>query len=35
MRQQTSEQAVQIIHGEYPMNLVNTKVKGTPQCRLR
>jgi D-3-phosphoglycerate dehydrogenase len=34
MRQQTSEQAVQIIRGEYPMNLVNPKVKGTPQCRL-
>ncbi len=35
MRQQTSEQAVQILRGEYPMNLVNTKVKGTPQVRLR
>ena len=35
MRQQTSEQAVQIIRGEYPMNLVNPKVKDTPQCRLR
>jgi len=35
MRQQTSEQAVQIIRGEYPMNFVNPKVKDTPQCRLR
>ena len=35
MRQQTSEQAGQIIRGEYPMNLVNPKVKGTPQLRLR
>jgi D-3-phosphoglycerate dehydrogenase len=35
MRQQTSEQAVQILRGEYPMNFVNPKVKDTPQCRLR
>jgi D-3-phosphoglycerate dehydrogenase len=35
MRQQTSEQAVQIIRGEYPMNFVNPKVKDKPQCRLR
>ena len=35
MRQQTSEQAVQIIRGEYPMNFVNLAVKGTPQLRLR
>jgi D-3-phosphoglycerate dehydrogenase len=35
MRQQTSEQAVQIIRGEYPMNFVNPKVKDTPQSRLR
>ena len=34
MRQQTSEQAVQIIRGEYPMNFVNPKVKDMPQCRL-
>ncbi len=35
MRQQTSEQAVQILRGEYPMNFVNLKVKDTPQLRLR
>jgi D-3-phosphoglycerate dehydrogenase len=35
MRQQTSEQAVQILRGEYPMNFVNPKVKDTSQCRLR
>jgi D-3-phosphoglycerate dehydrogenase len=35
MRQQTSEQAVQILRGEYPMNFVNPKVKETPQLRLR
>ena len=35
MRQQTSEQALQIIRGEFPMNFVNPQVKDTPQCRLR
>ena len=35
MRQQTSEQAVQILRGEYPMNFVNPKVRDTPQLRLR
>jgi D-3-phosphoglycerate dehydrogenase len=35
MKRVTSEQAVQIIRGEYPTNFVNTAVKGTPQLRLR
>jgi len=35
MREQTSKQAVQILRGEFPQNLVNVQVKGTPQCRLR
>ena len=35
MRQQVSQQAVEIIRGEYPMNFVNPRVKDTPQCRLR
>jgi len=35
MRQQASEQSVQILRGEYPQNLVNVQVKDAPQCRLR
>jgi D-3-phosphoglycerate dehydrogenase len=35
MKRVTTEQAIQIIRGEYPTNLVNTSVKGTPQLRLR
>lgn len=35
MRRQVSEQAVQILHGEFPTNLVNFRVKDLPQCRLR
>jgi D-3-phosphoglycerate dehydrogenase len=35
MRQQVSEQTVQILHGEFPKNLVNLRVKDLPQCRLR
>jgi D-3-phosphoglycerate dehydrogenase len=35
MRRQVSEQAVQILHGEFPKNLVNPQVKDLPQCRLR
>ena len=35
MRQQVSEQAVEILRGEFPRNLVNTRVKDLPQCRLR
>jgi len=35
MRQQTSAQAVQILHGEFPQNLVNVRVRDVPQCRLR
>jgi D-3-phosphoglycerate dehydrogenase / 2-oxoglutarate reductase len=35
MTRVTTEQAVQIIRGEYPTNLVNVAVKGTPQLRLR
>ena len=35
MRQQVSEQAVQILRGEFPQHLVNPRVKDLPQCRLR
>jgi D-3-phosphoglycerate dehydrogenase len=35
MRRQVSEQAVQILHGEFPRHLVNPRVKDLPQCRLR
>jgi D-3-phosphoglycerate dehydrogenase len=35
MRQQVSEQTVQILRGEFPRNLVNVRVKDVPQCRLR
>jgi D-3-phosphoglycerate dehydrogenase len=34
MRQQVSEQIVQVLRGEFPKNLVNPKVKDLPQCRL-
>ena len=30
-----SEQAAQILRGEFPKNLVNTQVKDQPQCRVR
>ena len=35
MRREVSEQTVQILHGEFPRNLVNVRVKDLPQCRLR
>ena len=35
MRQQVSEQTVQILRGEFPRHLVNLRVKDLPQCRLR
>jgi len=35
MRLQVSEQAVQIIRGEFPRHFVNPRVKNLPQCRLR
>jgi D-3-phosphoglycerate dehydrogenase len=35
MRQQVSEQAVQILRGEFPRHFVNPRVKNLPQCRLR
>ena len=35
MRKQVSEQAVQILRGEFPRSLVNFRVKDLPQCRLR
>lgn len=35
MRQQVSDQVVEILQGEFPRNLVNPRVKGLPQCRLR
>ena len=35
MRQQVSEQVMEILHGEFPRNLVNSRVKDLPQCRLR
>jgi D-3-phosphoglycerate dehydrogenase len=35
LRQQSSEQAVQILHDKFPKNLVNPRVKDLPQCRLR
>ncbi len=35
LRRQVSEQTVQILHGEFPKNLVNVQVKDLPQCRLR
>jgi D-3-phosphoglycerate dehydrogenase len=35
LRQQVSEQTVQILRGEFPSHLVNPRVKDSPQCRLR
>ena len=35
MRQQVSEQTVQILRGEFPRHLVNLRVKDLPLCRLR
>jgi D-3-phosphoglycerate dehydrogenase len=35
MRQQVSDQTVQILRGEFPRNLVNVRVRDVPQCRLR
>jgi D-3-phosphoglycerate dehydrogenase len=35
MRGEVSAQAVQILHGEFPQNLVNVRVRNVPQCRLR
>jgi D-3-phosphoglycerate dehydrogenase len=35
MRRQVSEQTVQILRGEFPLHLVNPRVKDLPQCRLR
>jgi D-3-phosphoglycerate dehydrogenase len=35
MRREVSEQAVQILRGEFPRHLVNPAVKDLPQCRLR
>ncbi|HXW14215.1 MAG TPA: C-terminal binding protein [Terriglobia bacterium] len=35
MRGEVSTQAVQILHGEFPQNLVNVRVRSAPQCRLR
>ena len=35
MRREVSEQTVQILHGEFPRNFVNPRVKELPQCRLR
>jgi len=35
MRRQGSDQAAQMIRGEFPTNVVNRKVMDLPQCRLR
>ena len=35
MRREVSEQTVQILRGDFPRHLVNTRVKDLPQCRLR
>jgi len=35
MRHEVSAQAVQILHGEFPQNLVNVQVRNSPQSRLR
>jgi len=35
LRRQVSDQAVQILRGEFPTNFVNANVKDLPQCRLR
>jgi D-3-phosphoglycerate dehydrogenase len=35
LRRSVSEQSAQILRGEFPRNLVNSRVKDLPQCRLR
>ena len=35
LRRSVSEQAAQILRGEFPRHLVNTQLKDLPQCRLR
>jgi D-3-phosphoglycerate dehydrogenase / 2-oxoglutarate reductase len=35
LRRSVSEQAAQILRGEFPRHLVNTQVSDLPQCRLR
>jgi D-3-phosphoglycerate dehydrogenase len=35
LRRSVSEQAAQILRGEFPRHLLNTQVKDLPQCRLR
>jgi D-3-phosphoglycerate dehydrogenase len=35
LRRSVSEQAAQILRGDFPRNLVNPEVKDLPQCRLR
>lgn len=35
LRRNVSEQAAQILRGEFPKHLVNTQVRDLPQCRLR
>ena len=35
LRRSVSEQTAQILRGEFPRHLVNTRVKDLPQCRLR
>lgn len=35
MRRKVSEQAAQILRGEFPRHMVNARVKDLPQCRLR
>jgi D-3-phosphoglycerate dehydrogenase len=35
MRREVSAQAVQILRGEFPQNLVNVRVRNVPQCRLQ
>lgn len=35
LRRTVSEQAAQILRGEFPKHLVNTQVRDLPQCRLR
>jgi D-3-phosphoglycerate dehydrogenase / 2-oxoglutarate reductase len=35
LRRSVSEQAAQILRGEFPRHLVNTRVRDLPQCRLR
>ncbi len=35
LRRSVSEQAAQILRGEFPIHVVNTRVRDLPQCRLR